>query len=167
MPKPALAQQNSQIVKIKFIHPVYDAINIPSILNATWLKRTMPTITAKDKKCKVVFSYEKPFSAKALNHSKVLAGLKNINDVKSALNSNCHCQTSEFCCRQAGHIVTGDLSIVNNLQLRQILKKGTKYRLPIRRRNEEIVKSFKADMDAFIQKLSAKYRRDATAFKSY
>lgn len=167
MPKLTVMQQNNQIVKIKFIHPVYDAINIPSILNATWLKRTMPTVTAKDKKCKVVFSYEKPFSAKVLNHSKVLSGLRSIDDVKQALSLDCHCQTSEFRYHPAGHIVTGNLNIVNDHQLREVLKKGTKYRLPVRRRYEEIVSSFKADMDACIQKLSGKYKKDTTAFRNY
>ena len=45
-------------------------------------------------------------------------------------NLDCECQNSQFKDRVHGHIITGDLGIVGNNQLRDIIKKGPKYRLP-------------------------------------
>ena len=42
--------------------------------------------------------------------------------------SVCTCQSSEVCYEPAGHIITGDLNIVHNEKLRDVLSKGPKYR---------------------------------------
>ena len=56
----------------------------------------------------------------------VLQGLNTENITRTP--SACSCKTSEFCYNPAGHIITGDLSIVSNRKLRDILSKGLKYR---------------------------------------
>ena len=40
---------------------------------------------------------------------------------------SCSCSTSPFLYEPAGHVVTGDLNIVQNLDLTDILCKGPKY----------------------------------------
>ena len=43
----------------------------------------------------------------------------------------CNCSDSQFLYAQCGHIVTGDLNIVRNVKLRDLLSKGPKYREPV------------------------------------
>ena len=43
----------------------------------------------------------------------------------------CSCSGSEFLFAPCGHIVTGDLNIVRNDKLRDLLRKGPKYRKPV------------------------------------
>ena len=43
----------------------------------------------------------------------------------------CSCCDSEFLYAPCGHIVTGDLSIVRNQKLKDVLHKGPKYREPV------------------------------------
>jgi len=42
--------------------------------------------------------------------------------------SSCDCESSPFCYEPHGHVITGDLRIVKNRNLRRLLKKGPKYR---------------------------------------
>ena len=44
--------------------------------------------------------------------------------------SVCTCQSSELCYQPAGYIITGDLNIVHNSKLRDVLSTGPKYREP-------------------------------------
>ena len=44
--------------------------------------------------------------------------------------SACSCKDFKFCFNPAGHTITGDLKILNNCKLRDILSKGPKYREP-------------------------------------
>ena len=43
----------------------------------------------------------------------------------------CNCSDSQFLYAPCGHIVRGDLNIVRNIKLRDILRKGPKYREPV------------------------------------
>ena len=44
--------------------------------------------------------------------------------------NNCDCTSSKFCYKPFGHIVTGNLNVIPNINLRRIISKGPKYRLP-------------------------------------
>ena len=48
----------------------------------------------------------------------------NIDDLKA----DCTCSHSHFVYNPAGHVMSGDLKIVNNYKLRQLLSIGPKYR---------------------------------------
>ena len=43
----------------------------------------------------------------------------------------CSCNSSKFCYQPAGHVITGDLDIVENKTLRELLSTGPKFREPI------------------------------------
>ena len=43
----------------------------------------------------------------------------------------CSCSGSEFLYAPCGHIVTGDLSVARNDKLRDLFRKGPKYREPV------------------------------------
>ena len=44
--------------------------------------------------------------------------------------NKCECVQSCFLYKTCGHIITGDLAIVNNKKLRNLFEKGAKYREP-------------------------------------
>ena len=44
----------------------------------------------------------------------------------------CQCKESEFSHEPHGHVITGDLTVIENAKLRQIVAKGPKYREPNR-----------------------------------
>ena len=61
-------------------------------------------------------------------YKKVLQSL-DLEDFK-AHPPSCTCSSSPFLYSPAGHVVTGDFNIVENVQLKGILAKGPKYREP-------------------------------------
>ena len=53
-------------------------------------------------------------------------------DILDSMNNlPCNCTTSPFTDPNHGHIVTGDIPIVQNNKLRKLLCKGSKYREPV------------------------------------
>ena len=51
------------------------------------------------------------------------------DDIK-AKPPSCSCNNSKFCYLPVGHIITGDLNIIENETLRSVIYKGPKYRVP-------------------------------------
>ena len=43
---------------------------------------------------------------------------------------SCNCHESKFVYSPSGHVITGDLDIVNNVKLRELISRGPKYRVP-------------------------------------
>ena len=44
----------------------------------------------------------------------------------------CQCKKSKFCYEPHGHVITGDLKVIENAKLRELVAKGPKYREPNR-----------------------------------
>ena len=51
------------------------------------------------------------------------------DDIK-AKPPSCSCNNSKFCYLPVGHIITGDLNIIENETLRSVIYIGPKYRIP-------------------------------------
>ena len=44
----------------------------------------------------------------------------------------CQCKESKFCHEPHGHVITGDLRVIENVRLSELVAKGPKYREPNR-----------------------------------
>ena len=53
----------------------------------------------------------------------------NTDDLKNK-QTTCSCSSSPFNYMPAGHVITGELNLVSNEKLKNLLYKGPKYRLP-------------------------------------
>jgi hypothetical protein len=76
----------------------------------------------------ISYVYTRPIASKKFNYKHVLRDL-NIDDFKSKP-PDCTCASSPFIYNQTGHVITGDLKIINNTSLRDVFAKGPKYREP-------------------------------------
>ena len=77
----------------------------------------------------ISYSYTRLVASKIFNYK---ASLQQKDfDGLSQNPTPCSCCDSEFLCALCGHIVTGDLSIARNQQLKDVLHKGLKYREPV------------------------------------
>ena len=70
------------------------------------------------------YTYTKPIASKIFNHKKVLENFT-FMEIKSKP-PECSCSSSPFQYSPAGHVVTGDLNIIDNAKLRDLLSKGPK-----------------------------------------
>ena len=87
-----------------------------------------PYFQYKQSPC-ISYSYTRSVASKIFNYK---ASLQQIDfDGLSQNPTPCSCCDSEFLYAPCGHVVTGDLSIVRNQKLKDILRKGPKYREPV------------------------------------
>ena len=68
--------------------------------------------------------------SKLFNHKKTVGEINVTDFVNNENIYPCNCENSPFKDRYHGHIITGDLRIIENNKLRKIICKGPKYRLP-------------------------------------
>ena len=68
---------------------------------------------------------------KILNYKDAVDSILVDDEVSFALNSEpCNCENSSFCDPYHKHVITGDLRVVQNAKLRQLLTKGPNFREP-------------------------------------
>ena len=59
--------------------------------------------------------------------------LSNLNVSEYLSNpQTCQCKESKFCYEPHGHVITGDLRVIENAKLRELVAKRPKYREPCR-----------------------------------
>ena len=101
----------------------------------------------------VSYSYTKTISSRIFNQKRVVEELD--FDVGTE-DMCCDCSTCAYCYEPAGHVVTGDLTIIRNAKLRALVAKGPCYREQNSinwRINKELIKK---SVSAYKQKWSKK-----------
>ena len=72
----------------------------------------------------ISYTYTRTIAGKIFNYNKTVSSFdKSIYD-----EMECECTSSAFCYQPHGHVITGDLSIIENEKLQQLIKKGPKFR---------------------------------------
>ena len=125
----SIETKNRPFLKIKFAKKGIDPLNLSNILNQKSVQSNIPPyVEYKESPC-ISYSYTSSVATKIFNYKTSLQQI----DFQS-LSQNplpCSCSGSEFRYAPCGHIVTGDLNIVRNDKLRDLLRKGRKYREPV------------------------------------
>ena len=117
-----------KFLHIKFANKGIDAINIDNILHHKDVTKSIPAYFKHQSAPKISYSYTRPIASKIFNYKQSLQYWRfTYHDVH---NPSCSCSSSQFLYSPAGHIVTGDLKIIQNKQLRDLISKGPKYREP-------------------------------------
>ena len=97
-------------------------VNLPRILNNRYVRDSVPYIIQNAAPPIVSFKYTKTIAGKIFNQKEDL-------DVDIGTRDMCcDCSTSKYCYGPAGHVVTGDLSIIKDAKLRSLIEKGPSYR---------------------------------------
>ena len=95
-------------------------------------KTVMDKIPAffKDKEPPIIsYQYTNTVANKLFNNfSSTLSNLDITNYLSNP--QHCQCNTSKFCYEPHGHVITGDLMVIENVQLGELVAKGPKYREP-------------------------------------
>ena len=108
-----------------------DMINISKIINDKNVKKSLPTQFNKTEQISTVYTLTKTIRSKIFNHKEFIKALDTKNILDNMNNLPCNCTTSPFTDANHGHIVSGDIRIVQNNKLRKLLCKGPKYREPV------------------------------------
>ena len=112
-----------------FANKGIDALNFSNILNQKSVQSNIPPYFQNKESPCISYSYTRSVASKIFNYKRSLQQI----DFNS-LSQNplpCTCPGSEFLYAPCGHVVSGDLSIVQNDKLRDLLRKGPKFREPV------------------------------------
>jgi hypothetical protein len=141
-----------------------DVVNVSSIFAASSTRLLNPIPHDLQRKIRIVYNYDPPLSKRIFNYSKTLKEIDSVNVLRRALKKNCECNRSRFRYAPAGHIITGDLNIVEDGDLKNILKKGTKYRSQTVTDWNQLKTDFQESLNQFIVRLERRTKIHPYAF---
>ena len=118
----------THFIKLDFIKRGIDAVNLPSILRSKLVIETVPTYFKEKEPPIISYTYTKTIANKIFNFSLTLSDLDHHQFHNNP--SQCECNTSSHLYQPYGHVIIGDLSIIPNFKLRDLIAKGPKYRQP-------------------------------------
>ena len=121
--------RNRPFLNVQFSNKGIDALNVSNILNQKSVQNKIPPyFQCKESPC-ISYSYTRSVASKIFNYKASLQQL----DFQGLSHDPppCKCSDSKFLYAPCDHIVTGDLNIVRNIKLRDLLSKGPKYREPV------------------------------------
>ena len=153
---------------VPFVHKIIDSLNIQSIFSLKYVQQMIPDNCKFYKSPIVSFKYGKTIGQSVLNYKNTLL---NISEKDIFSHESCDCLTNykytNFVDSFHKHVFTGDLNIVENLPLRSLLKKGTKFReCPVLDINK-IFSTLCLSMERFATKWAQKEKKNITEFQGW
>ena len=122
-----LAEKPKNFMKINFFSKAVDAIDLPALLRSTSVTDKIP-LYFRDKKPPIVhYEYTSTVASKLFNFAPTLSNF-NVSEYPQT----CQCKESKFCYEPHGHVITGDLRVIENAKLKELVAKEPKYREPNR-----------------------------------
>ena len=128
-----------QYMNVLYHNKGMDMLNLPQILNCKRVMMAVPNYLRNTPPPVVSYTYTKTIAGKIFNHRKVVEELDMDNgtdDIK------CSCSSSSYRYEPCGHIVTGDLSIIRDITLRNFDERiKILQQLHINKRKKQVLKS--------------------------
>lgn len=141
-----------------------DRVNLSSIFCDRRLRRLLPETVQSSYPPKICYKLCNPISLKICNYSKFLSNLS-VDEARNIIENKCVCVgKSNFVNSSFGHIFTGDLDVVDDPKLRQLMCKGAKFRIPRHVPWTAVKRDLFASVDDHIVKLSRRFRLPLSCF---
>ena len=123
-----LHDNNRKFLHIPFANKGIDAINISNILNKKEVIKEIPPYFKNQSVPIVSYSYTNSIGRKIFNYKEALQDINIKEYIKNPL--TCDCSHSPFQYNPSGHVITGDLNIIQHESLRKVISHGPKFREP-------------------------------------
>ena len=131
----------------KYTNRYLEDFNLAKLCNSSDLLNAYPCVATK---LVPSFSYTNPIRNKILNYKAACC------DADGSPPTSCCCENSPFKDPVLGHVVTGNLAIIGNRKLRNLVSKGLTFRECYKFKKIDVIKSIENDLDAHIKKQSSK-----------
>jgi len=116
---------HSHFLKVYFHNKGIELVQLSKILKK--VNSCIPRSFSSIDNPTVIYKRSPTIARNIFNYNKVINSI-NVNEWKN--DESCDCKLSKFCDPHHKHIVTGDLKIIENSDLRHLLMKGPNYREP-------------------------------------
>ena len=155
--------------KLKFLSKAFDFINLSKILRSQQSINTFPTEVNKTDIPMVIYSLNQPIGSKIFNYNTIIMWLDLNEFVNNDSSIPCFCNEFNRCYieNDFGHIISGDLGIVNNEKLKNILSKGPKYRAPAEINWTKAREEIKSALNEFLEIISNDKGLDKSHFSEW
>ena len=100
------------LIKVHFVNKGMGMINISKMINDKNVEKKLPTQFNKRQQISTVYKLTKIIRSKIFNHKEFIKTLDPKDTLDTINNLPCNCTTSPFADPNHGHIVTGDMLIV-------------------------------------------------------
>ena len=144
-------------------------IHLSKILHENEIVNLLPDILQRKENIPVVtHKLTSTIRNKILNYKDTIDSIHIDDEVYFTLNTNnCECNKSKFCDPDHGHIITGDLRMIENNKLRKLLSNGPNYREPRTRNYKKCKEAVTTAIDRCVENLSIKYKIDKKCFMQW
>ena len=153
---------NKTFMVVDYVNRLIDKINLSRLINCNDLKELFPVKSDFYSTPSISYTYSKTIRSTIVNYKETLMD-------PNYENITCHCTNypTKYLNNHYGHIVTGDVDIIKNEDLRTLLKKGLDYHDQQPCNKAAANKSIKAAIDKYIQKVSPKLSSPVKAFAAW
>ena len=155
-PKEIIRKRTSKYkLVIPFDNKSFDFLNLPQIIQSKELKQHMPSKMLDEDIPMVVYSLTESIRSKILNYGEFVdqLDLNEFNNNKDSVPCPCSEFERKYINDHHKHVLTGDLSIIKNNDLRKLFNKGPKYREPKEIKFETAKELIKSTLNKFIEKI--------------
>ena len=143
-PKPFVKEE---YIVFTYTNRYLEDLNLANLCNMPDTLNSYPCVATK---LVPSFRYTKPIRNKILNYTSMSC------DTENPPPNSCDCDCSSFKDPSIGHIVTGDLSIIENRKLRNLVSKGLTFRECYKFKKKDVLSNIEKDLDTHIEKQSAR-----------
>ena len=165
-----LNKKPTLVLNVNFVNKGVEMINLPKLLNLPILSASFPSdlpCIEKYTAPTVVYKLGDTIHSKLFNYKVFIKDL-NLNEFLNNPNSlSCECSESVFKDNYHNHIVSGDLSIVKDLKLKELFQKGPQYREPVTINFEDSRKEIASSVKTLTKKWSNKYKVNEALFDAW
>ena len=164
------------ICTVKFVNKGMEHLKLSELMSLPDTIHSLPETLQEDTKHpKVVMKLDHPIRNKIMNYEETVKSIKHVYDddisftINSVTNSQfpCSCSESTFCDPHHGHIVTGDLRIVENAKLRKLFSKGPNFRENKTINYSKCIKEIELSLHNCACNLASKYNLDISTFDNW
>ena len=162
--KPKIKKNKGPVFTIRFSHKIMDDICLPRILSLPAVKEQWPShLQPKLEdyiKPTVAYTYDCPAGVLFCNYKKYILSEYD----KTTTETQCGCETSEFCDPYHGHIVTGNIDLIKDQTLKNLFDKGFKY-IPHRHLDVRMmIKDLEQGLAEYTKKMAKLFKMDQMEF---
>ena len=118
-------REHSGFLKVHYHNKGIEMIGLPQILNSRYVRSAIPPFLNNKEPPMVSYSYTRTISGRIFNQKSVVEELDLTRGTEGMC---CDCSNSSYCYERAGHVMTGDLTIIWDAKLRSLVRKGPSYR---------------------------------------
>ena len=142
-------------IVFKYTNRYFEDLNMAKLCNSPDILNSYPVRSVN---FTPAFSYTKPIRNRVLNYIEESRS----TDPPPVI---CDCSSSEFMDPTLQHVVTGNLAVIRNSKLRNLLNKGLTYRECHRWNKGDVLSSLEKDLDTHIVKQSEKKKTPVQCFQ--